>query len=101
MWQKYRKVAEQEMRPYVPGENLNEVSVSERDTPELGGMIARGADDGALWYVSKRFFTDNYVPADLMESDGDKFLKHIQSHLEVGQVAICKICGKSVCEIIN
>ncbi len=59
-WEKYRKTAEQEMRPYIPGEDLTGVSVSERDTLEQGGMIARGADDDALWYVSKRFYEENY-----------------------------------------
>ena len=59
-WKFYKKTAVQEMRPYIPGEDLTGVSVSERDTPELGGMIARGADDGALWYVSKGFFEANY-----------------------------------------
>jgi hypothetical protein len=48
------------MRPYVVGEDLTGVSVSDRDTPEEGGMIAIGKDDSALWYVSKIFFTENY-----------------------------------------
>jgi hypothetical protein len=47
-YKKYRKKALQDMRPYVLGEDLTHVSVSENDTPEEGGMIARGADDGAL-----------------------------------------------------
>lgn len=38
-WKRYRKTATQEMRPYVPGEDLSAVSVSAEDTPELGGMI--------------------------------------------------------------
>ena len=63
-WRKYKKHATQEMRPYVPGESLDGMSVSERDTPEKGGMISRGVDDGALWYVSKRFFNDNYELVD-------------------------------------
>ena len=60
MWKKYIKVGSQEMRPYLLGEDLTGVSVSEEDTPELGGMIARGADNGAQWYVSKGFFQLNY-----------------------------------------
>ena len=51
------------MRPYIPGEDLRGVSVSEQDTPEEGGMIAMGADDGAMWYVSKTFFNLNYEQA--------------------------------------
>ena len=57
----YRKKGTQAMRPYTVGEDLEGVSVSEEDTPELGGMIAIGADNGAKWYVSKVFFKDNYV----------------------------------------
>ncbi len=56
----YRKKSIQAMRPYVPGEDLTGVSVSVEDTPELGGMIAIGADNDARWYVSKRFFEENY-----------------------------------------
>lgn len=56
----YRKKAAQAMRPYVVGEDLTGVSVSVEDTPEIGGMIAVGADNGARWYVSKCFFNENY-----------------------------------------
>jgi len=56
----YRKKTIQPMRPYVPGEDLEGVSVSVEDTPELGGMIAIGADNDARWYVSKGFFEGNY-----------------------------------------
>lgn len=59
-YKKYRKIGIQKMRPYIPGEDLTGVSVSIRDTPESGGMIAKGDDDGARWYVSKKFFTLNY-----------------------------------------
>jgi hypothetical protein len=58
----YIKKAIQPMRPYIPGEDLTGVSVSEEDTPELGGMIATGSDNEARWYVSKGFFEANYVP---------------------------------------
>lgn len=60
----YRKASTQPLRPYVPGEDLTGVSVSEQDTPEPGGMIAvnpKNPDD--KWYVAKAFFEANYVPA--------------------------------------
>jgi len=57
----YRKKGTQAMRPYIPGEDLTGISVSVEDTPELGGMIAIGADNGAKWYVSKGFFEANYI----------------------------------------
>ena len=59
----YRKKGVQPMRPYSPGEDLTGVSISEEDTPELGGMIAIGSDNDARWYVSKGFFEANYVEA--------------------------------------
>ena len=101
MWEFYRKIAVQEMRPYILGEDLAGVSVSERDTPETGGMLARGADDGALWYVSKRFYEENYRPASECDCDGARFVKHIQAHLAPGEQVVCKICGETVSEIAN
>lgn len=56
----YRKKTTQAMRPYIPGEDLTDISVSVEDTPEEGGMIAIGADNGAKRYVSKTFFQENY-----------------------------------------
>jgi len=101
MWELYRKTALQSMRPYVHGEDLTGVSVSERDTPEPGGMIARGADDGALWYVSKTFFDQNYRPAGDCDCFYADFVKHIQAHLAPGEDVICKICGKTLQDIVN
>lgn len=60
----YRKKGLQQMRPYVPGEDLTGISVNKEDTPELGGMIARNADNHEdKWYVAKAFFEKNYEPA--------------------------------------
>lgn len=64
MWKKYRKTTLQEMRPYIPGEDLSGISINEEDTPEEGGMIARNANNHKdQWYVSKTFFEKNYEPA--------------------------------------
>lgn len=62
MWKKYRKKSLQEMRPYVPAEDLSNVSLNnEVDTPEIGGMIARNSNNHAdQWYVAKDFFEKNY-----------------------------------------
>jgi hypothetical protein len=60
-WGLYRKTATQEMRPYVPGEDLTGISVNKEDTPEEGGMIARnGKNHDDQWYIGKQFFKDNY-----------------------------------------
>lgn len=64
MWETYRKKNVQEMRPYVPGECLEGISVNEQDVPELGGMIARnGQNHKDQWYIGKKFFEDNYIKA--------------------------------------
>ena len=61
-YKNYRKKHTQLLRPYVPGEDLSDVSVSATDTPELGGMIAINPDNtDDKWYVAKKFFEDNYV----------------------------------------
>lgn len=57
----YRKKVTQLMRPYSPGEDMTEISVSPEDTPEEGGMIAINKDNPKdKWYVAKKFFGDNY-----------------------------------------
>ena len=60
----YRKKGAQPMRPYVEGEDLSGVSLSDEDKlldTLVGGMIAVSAvnpDD--KWYVAKKFFDENY-----------------------------------------
>lgn len=60
-WKLYRKTAKTPMRPYIPGENLNGISVSKEDIPGEGGMIAMNPDNPAdKWYVAKEYFEKNY-----------------------------------------
>jgi hypothetical protein len=60
----YRKKMMQMMRPYVPGEDMTGISVAITDTVEEGGMIAVNVNDPKdLWYVSKKFFAENYEPS--------------------------------------
>ena len=68
-FKKYRKSALAEMRPHVPGENLDGVSISEEDaeggSPKAGDMIARNPTNHAdLWLVSAEFFAANYELAE-------------------------------------
>jgi hypothetical protein len=67
-WTKYRKSNTQELRPYIPGEDLTGVSIAqvdkEKGSPKPGDMIARnGNDHNDQWLVSKEYFATNYVPA--------------------------------------
>ena len=66
MYKPYRKKTVQMMRPYVPGESMEGVSVNKEDEAEVasqrwGGMIAINmANLEDRWYVSKKFFETNY-----------------------------------------
>lgn len=65
-FKQYRKKQLQEMRCYVPGEDLAGISVSAPDQklPSLdGGMIARNPQNHEdQWYIAAKFFADNYEP---------------------------------------
>jgi len=59
-FKKYTRKGFSEMRPYIPGEDLSNISVADVDTPELGGMIARNPKNHSdQWYVAKQYFEDN------------------------------------------
>lgn len=64
-FKEYRKKATQSLRPYVEGEVLDGVSISEPDkangSPKVGDMIAVSKTDATdLWLVSEKFFNENY-----------------------------------------
>lgn len=63
----YRRKQIAELRPYVPGEQLTNVSISKPDldagSPKPGDMIARNPknhDD--QWLVAAQYFEDNFEP---------------------------------------
>lgn len=59
-WKYYRRTGLSEMRPYIPGEDLSEVSVSPEDVPKEGDMIARNPDNHAdQWLVAQAYFEKN------------------------------------------
>ncbi len=64
-WKQYKRKGLSEMRPYVQGEDLSNVSVSDEDYPiEDMGMIARNPKNHAdQWYVARQYFEDNLEPA--------------------------------------
>jgi len=69
-FKQYRRKQIAELRPYVPGEQLNErvsISVADRDagSPRVGDMIARNpADHDDQWLVSKDYFEANFEPVE-------------------------------------
>lgn len=61
-WRFYHKHAITEMRPYIEGEDLTGISVSDGDEPKEGGMIARNPQDhNDQWYIAPEYFNDNYI----------------------------------------
>ncbi len=63
-FKKYRKRGTTLLRPYETGEDMDGISVSKEDTPEVGGMIAYDPSDDAKWYVAKHYFEKNYELAE-------------------------------------
>lgn len=63
-FKQYRRKGLSEMRPYVKGEDLSGVSVSDVDHPEQDmGMIARNPKNHAdQWYVARKYFEENLEP---------------------------------------
>ena len=67
-WKQYKRKGLSEMRPYISGEDLTHVSISEPDklagSPKEGDMIARNPKNHAdQWLVAKKYFEDNLEPA--------------------------------------
>lgn len=67
MFIQYRRTQIAEMRPYLEGEPLIDVSISKSDSevgsPKLGDMIARNPKNHAdQWLVAKQYFEDNFEP---------------------------------------
>ena len=63
-WKQYRRTGLSEMRPYVKGEDMTHISVSEPDAavgPDNDmGMVARNPKNHAdQWYVARAYFEDN------------------------------------------
>lgn len=62
-FKKYRRKGFSEMRPYVLGEDLAGISVSDADkqlSTLEGGYVARNPKNHEdQWYVAKKYFEDN------------------------------------------
>lgn len=65
LFEEYRKKGTQLLRPYIEGESLAGVSISDADkengSPKFGDMIAVSRDDDLdRWLVSEAFYKNNY-----------------------------------------
>ncbi len=65
IWKQYKRKGLSEMRAYVKGEDLSNISVSETDNPETDmGMVARNPKNHTdQWYVARKYFEDNLEEA--------------------------------------
>jgi hypothetical protein len=67
-FRRYRRKQIAELRPYVPGEPLDRVSISEADreagSPKPGDMIARNPNNhDDQWLVAATYFAEHFEPA--------------------------------------
>jgi hypothetical protein len=64
-FKKYVRKDFSEMRSYIPGEDMSNISVSDVDIVGKGGMIARNPQNyNDQWYVAEQYFKDNLKLAD-------------------------------------
>ena len=58
----YRRANTAEMRPYILGEDLTNISVADVDDPKNDmGMVARNPKNHKdQWYVARQYFKDNF-----------------------------------------
>lgn len=66
-FQQYRRKQIAELRPYIEGDDMTNVSVStpdrENGSPQAGDMIARNPKNHAdQWLVAAQYFADNFEP---------------------------------------
>ncbi len=67
-FKQYKRKGLSEMRPYIKGEDMTGISLSDPDR-EKGpdndmGMVARNPENHAdQWYVARKYFDDNLEPA--------------------------------------
>lgn len=66
-FKRYNRKQIAELRPYVEGEDLLGVSISDVDlidgSPRVGDMIARNPKNHAdQWLVAEQYFKDNFSP---------------------------------------
>jgi len=63
-FKKYKRKGLSEMRPYILGEDMTDISVAAVDDPSNDmGMIARNPKNhNDQWYVARKYFEDNFNP---------------------------------------
>jgi hypothetical protein len=67
-FKQYQRKQTAELRPYVQGENMDGISVSDADakagSPKTGDMIARNPENHKdRWLVAAQYFADHFEAA--------------------------------------
>ena len=67
-FKQYRRKRNAELRPYVLGEDMDGISISDADakagSPKAGDMIARNPENYEdQWLVAAQYFADNFEAA--------------------------------------
>ena len=69
----YNRVGKVQIRPYIPGEIMSDISVSEADKGCTEGYIARDSDNPKdKWFISTAFFAKNYGVANAEDKNQEK-----------------------------
>lgn len=66
-FRRYKRTQITEARPWQPGDDMTEISISEVDqrdgSPKAGDMIARNPKNPSdKWLVAAQYFADNFTP---------------------------------------
>lgn len=97
---KYKRTNIAEMRPYIEGEDLTNISVSPVDTPAAGGMIARNPENHTdQWYVAERYFAENFGLASAAHAPVKGYKP--MSPNQIATMNIIKGIGQNVGEVIE
>src|SRR5688572_25027017 len=80
------------MRPYVVGEDVSHISISEPDkqngSSKEGDMIARNPKNHAdQWLVAKKYFEDNLEPETKLASCPKCFNETLSVHISGGGIS--------------
>jgi len=64
-FKEYRRKGLARMRPYIPHEDMTDISVSKEDDPitDLGMVAINPTNPKDQWYVAAKYFKDNFEEA--------------------------------------
>jgi hypothetical protein len=99
-FKQYRRKQIAELRPYVEGEPLNDISISVADrdngSPKIGDMIARNPKNHAdMWLVAAAYFADNFEPCVLAPALESQQINLTSEENDLLRQALIESCPKA------